>query len=261
MDKTSDEPLSEDRYIVPGLVRGLRVLGAFSPERKEMTLSDLARELGLSRSAAFRTVYTLAQMGYLLQDPRGKSYSLGPAVLRLGYGYMATRELVEIALPELERLRDETDWSTHLGVRDGDRVLYLLRVPSRMGMGSIVHVGSRLPAASTTMGRVLLADLDEETVIALYRDRGQAAAPGRALRDQGEVLAQWRRDRDSETVQQIGSFEAGIASVAAPVRDMSGRVIAAINATIASEGNGAVPPEIRAAVRQTGLRISRLLGG
>lgn len=261
MDKTIALNPSEDRYIVPGLVRGLRVLGAFTPERKEMTLSDLARELGLSRSAAFRTVYTLAQMGFLLQDPRGKSYSLGPAVLRLGYGYMATRELIEIALPELERLRDETDWSTHLGVRDGDRVLYMLRIPSRMGMGSIVHVGSRLPAASTTMGRVLLADLDEDTMIALYRDRGADAAPGRAVRGQAEVLAQWRRDRDSETIGQIGSFEAGIASVAAPVRDMSGRVIAAINATIANDGSGAIPADIREAVHQTGRRISRLLGG
>ncbi|MDF1717004.1 MAG: IclR family transcriptional regulator [Antarcticimicrobium sp.] len=261
MDKTFSPSPSEDRYIVPGLVRGLRVLGAFTPKRKEMTLSELARELGLSRSAAFRTVYTLAQMGFLLQDPRGKSYSLGPAVLRLGYGYMATRELVEIALPELERLRDETDWSAHLGVRDGDRVLYMLRIPSRMGMGSIVHVGSRLPAASTTMGRVLLADLDEDTMIALYRDRGADAAPGRAVRGQAEVLAQWRRDRDSETIEQIGSFEAGIASVAAPVRDMSGRVIAAINATIANDGSGAIPAEIREAVHQTGRRISRLLGG
>ena len=219
MDKTSSEspdtsepladPLLEDRYIVPGLVRGLRALAAFSPERKEMSLADLARELGLSRSAAFRTAYTLAQMGFLLQEPRSKTYSLGPAVMRLGYGYLATRELVEIALPEIEQLRDETDWSTHLGVRDGDRVLYMLRCPSRMGMGSIVHVGSRLPAASTTMGRVLLADLDEETVITLYRDQ---SAPGRGL---AEVLAQWRRDRAAETVEQIGSFEAGIASVAA----------------------------------------------
>ncbi|MDK3020188.1 IclR family transcriptional regulator [Pseudodonghicola flavimaris] len=258
MDKThgeSPDPLLEDRYIVPGLVRGLRALGVFSPERKELTLADLARELGLSRSAAFRTAYTLTQMGFLLQDPRSKTYSLGPAVLRLGYGYMATRELVEIALPEIERLRDETDWSTHLGVRDGDRVLYMLRCPSRMGMGSIVHVGSRLPAANTTMGRVLLADVDEATLIALYRDQ---TGPGRSF---AEIRAHWARDRAAETVEQIGSFEAGIASVAAPVRDMSGRVIAAINATRATEDSGPISPELRAAVRKTGQRISALLGG
>ncbi|GHG91521.1 IclR family transcriptional regulator [Pseudodonghicola xiamenensis] len=262
MDKTLPEspdtpdPLLEDRYIVPGLVRGLRALAAFSPDRQEMTLADLARELGLSRSAAFRTAYTLAQMGFLLQEPRSKAYSLGPAVLRLGYGYMATRELVELALPEIERLRDETDWSTHLGVRDGDRVLYMLRCPSRLGMGSIVHVGSRLPAAVTTMGRVLLGDVDEQTLIALYRDR--VAGPGRGLAD---IRAQWERDRGATTVEQIGSFEAGIASVAAPVHDMSGRVIAAINATRGTEDSGPIPDDVRAAVRACGHRISALLGG
>lgn len=260
MSKTSDDSLLEDRYIVPGLVRGLRVLETFTPDRKEMSLSEIARELGLSRSAAFRTVYTLAQMGFLLQDPRGKDYSLGPAVLRLGYGYLATRELVEIALPELERLRDETDWSTHLGMRDGNRVLYLLRVPSRLGLGSIVHVGSRLPAASTTMGRVLLADLDQDTLIALYRDWDSGSAPGRQMRDFNEVQAQWRRDRETVCVEQIGSFEAGIASVAAPVRDLSGRTIAAINATNAADGSASIPPQVRDAVRDAAERISRLMG-
>ena len=151
MDKTDTD---EDRYLVPGLLRGFAVLDAFTSERQELTLSDIARSLGLSRSAAFRTVYTLAHLGFLLHDARRQTYALGPAVLRLGHGYMASRELVQIALPEIEALRDETDWSTHLGVRDGKSVLYMLRVASRMGMGSIVHVGSRLPAAATTMGQV-----------------------------------------------------------------------------------------------------------
>lgn len=257
MSKTPDapnDPLDEDRYIVPGLVRGLRVLGAFTPERKDMSLSELAKELGLSRSAAFRTTYTLTQMGFLLQDARTKSYTLGPAVLRLGYGYLATRELVEVALPELERLRDETDWSTHLGIRDGSRVLYLLRVPSRLGMGSIVHVGSRLPAASTTMGRVLLADLDEATIIALYRNSAEHK------RSYPEVLQQWKRDQGAACIEQIGSFETGIASVAAPVRDISGKVIAAINATKATDGPSAIPAAITQAVDAAARRISVLLG-
>ncbi|MEP4420766.1 MAG: helix-turn-helix domain-containing protein [Nitratireductor sp.] len=110
---------AEDKYLVPGLIRGLEVLRAFTPECREMSLSDIARRLGTTRSAAFRAVYTLAHHGYLLHDAQRGHYMLGPAVLRLGYGYLATRELVEIALPELEKLRDATDWSAHLGVRDG----------------------------------------------------------------------------------------------------------------------------------------------
>ena len=264
MDKTPapDSPLdpAQDRYLVPGLIRGLQTLAAFTPERREMSLSEIARELGLSRSAAFRSVYTLTQMGYLLQDEARKTYALGPAVMRLGFGYLATRELVEIALPELERLRDKTDWSTHLGVRDGALVLYMLRVPSRLGLGSIVHVGSRLPAAGTTMGRVLLADLDEDTLVALYRGQDGSRATPRSGRNMADLLAQWRNDRQSDVVTQIGSFEAGITSVAAPLRDMSGKVVAAINATSSAESNEAVPAHIRDAVQATARNISRLLG-
>ncbi|SMH38343.1 IclR family transcriptional regulator [Maritimibacter sp. HL-12] len=257
MDKTPDPEF--DRYLVPGLMRGMQVLGAFTPDRRVLSLSDIARVIGQSRSATFRTVYTLTHMGYLLHDERNKTYSLGPEVMRLGYGYMANRELVEIAMPELERLRDRTDWSTHLGVRDGPRVLYMLRAPSRLGMGSIVHVGSRLPAASTTMGRVLLAALDDETITALYRDAAPAVSGGTVL-GLADILARSRRDRAAETVVQVGSFEAGVASAAAPVRDLSGNVIAAINATLATETRSSVPEEVRREVHDTARRISHLLG-
>jgi DNA-binding IclR family transcriptional regulator len=261
MDKTHPLPdPGEDRYLVPGLIRGLQALNAFTPERREMTLSEIARHLGLSRSAAFRTVYTLAHLGYLLHDTRAQTYALGPAVLRLGHGYMASRELVQIALPELERLRDETDWSTHLGVRDGRTVLYTLRVPSRMGLSSIVHVGSRLPAAATVMGRVLLADLSEAELATLYREAGHEAVPGRAARSMPDLLAQWRQDRGRATVVQVGSFETGIAAVAAPVRDLSGRAIAAINATTSARDGDPVDGGIRQAVQDCAARISAMLG-
>lgn len=260
MDKT--QAASDDRYLVPGLMRGLQVLQAFTPERSEMSLSEIAQALGMTRSAAFRSVYTLAQLGYLLHDQRTGRYALGPAVLRLGYGYLATRELVEVALPELERLRDATDWSAHLGVRDGRFVLYMLRVPSRMGLSSIVHVGSRLPAAGTTMGRVLLAELSEESLVALYRDETYRNAPGRTPRSLAELVAQWKRDRESEAVMQVGSFESGVASIAAPVRDMSGNVVAAINATqaLSSGDTRGMEERIRSEVLATATAISRLLG-
>lgn len=266
MDKTQvDAPRtqSDDKYLVPGLIRGLEVLQAFTPETREMTLSDIARRLGTTRSAAFRAVYTLAHHGYLLHDQQTARYTLGPAVLRLGYGYLATRELVEIALPELEKLRDATDWSAHLGVRDGRFVLYMLRVPSHLGLASIVHVGSRLPAAGTTMGRVLLTDLNEEGLLRLYRDETYQNAPGQTPRSLTELVAQWRRDRKADAVVQIGSFETGIASVAAPVRDISGNIVAAINVTRAASGS--VVDDIEAGVKTEVLRtaaaITRLLGG
>lgn len=265
MDKTQENltAASEDKYIVPGLVRGLQVLQSFTPDNREMTLSDIARHLGTTRSAAFRSVYTLAHHGYLLHDQQTALYTLGPAVLRLGYGYLATRELVEIALPELEKLRDATDWSAHLGVRDGRFVLYMLRVPSHMSLASIVHVGSRLPAAGTTMGRVLLADLSEEELIRLFRDETYQNAPGQTPRGLNALTAQWQRDRNAESIAQIGNFETGIISIAAPVRDIEGNVVAAINATQAASADGIdnVDANVRREVVRTANAITRLLGG
>lgn len=251
----------QDRYLVPGLVRGLEALKAFTPERANLSLGEIADILGTSRSAAFRTVYTLVHMGCLLHDKRSQTYALGPAVLRLGYGYIATRELVEVAYPELERLRDRTGWSAHMGVLDGTSVLYVLRVPTPHRLTGIVQVGSRLPARSTTMGRVLLADLDEDTLLSLYRHearaKGSAASEGLTA-----LLAQWRSDRGQPHISHVGDFEAGIASIAAPVRDMSGGVTAAINlSAVANDDNvaeldGALADEID----RTAARVSTLLG-
>ncbi|MEW5422752.1 IclR family transcriptional regulator [Amorphus sp. 3PC139-8] len=251
----------QDRYLVPGLVRGLEALKAFTPERANLSLGEIAEILGTSRSAAFRTVYTLVHMGCLLHDKRSQTYALGPAVLRLGYGYIATRELVEVAYPELERLRDRTGWSAHMGVLDGTSVLYVLRVPTPHRLTGIVQVGSRLPARSTTMGRVLLANLDEETLLSLYRHEARTKGPA-SSEGPTALLAQWRRDQGRPHISHVGDFEAGIASIAAPVRDMSGEVTAAINLSAAAnddnvaELDGTLADEI---VR-TAERVSKLLG-
>ncbi|MGX1309029.1 DNA-binding IclR family transcriptional regulator [Amorphus suaedae] len=252
---------AKDRYIVPGLVRGLQALKAFTPERPNLSLSEIAELLGTSRSAAFRTVYTLSHMGCLLHDKRTQTYALGPAVLRLGYGYLATRELVEVAFPELERLRAETEWSAHMGVLDGTSVLYVLRLPAPHRLSSIVQVGSRLPARSTTMGRVLLADLDEPTLVSLYRSEAKETGNASPQTLSG-VLAQWRDDRGRAHVSHVGDFEAGIASIAAPVRDMTGRVVAAINLSAAAtpENVAELDGGLAAAITRTAERVSTLLG-
>jgi DNA-binding IclR family transcriptional regulator len=223
-----------DRYLVPGLVRGLVVLQAFSPERPQLSLRELANAVGVTRSAVFRIAYTLVELGFLTHHPATRSYTLGPAVLRLGYGYLASRELVQVALPHLEALRDRTGWSAHLGVLEGRDLVYLLRVPTRQGLASIVHVGSRLPAHATSMGRVLLAALDEVEIVQLYRDAQLAGVSASTATSLTALLTQLREDRERGHVAHIGGFEAGVASAAAPLRDVSGRVVAAINVSAAS---------------------------
>ncbi len=212
-----------DPYLVPGLVRGLAVLRGFTPQHPERGLADIARSLGITRSAAFRTVHTLVSGGYLLEVQGKARYRLGPRVLGLSYGFLASRELLDVARKPLEALRDELDWSTHLGVLDGRHVLYLIRYPATDGMSSLVHVGSRLPASHTAMGRLLLAHKTECEVRKLLADR-----PGSEV---ALVMKKRKHDAEAETVMHEGQFESGLCSVAAPVRDMSGAVVAAISAT------------------------------
>ncbi|MFC7557433.1 IclR family transcriptional regulator [Pseudoroseomonas wenyumeiae] len=154
-------PEPDERYLVPALIRGLGLLQAFGPGRTEMTLAELAAAIGVTRSAAYRLAYTLEHLGFLRHDPRGRRYALGPEVLRLGYGYLASRDLVEVAGPALEALRDRTGWSAHLGILEGTEVVYVARVPTRRSVASNVQLGSRLPAHATAMGRILLAALPE----------------------------------------------------------------------------------------------------
>ena len=250
MGRFVGETMGADPYLVPGLLRGLEVLQSFTPAKPEQSLSDIAARLGISRSAAFRTVHTLLERGYLLPVGESRRFCLGPSVLRLSYGYHAGRELLEVARPALEDLRDATDWSAHLAVRDGRNIFYLLRLPSREVAMSIVHVGSRLPAATTAMGRLLLADLTEPEVRRLHADLGAARAE--------EVVRQSAADRAAARIVQIGTFESGIASVAAPIRDMSGSTIAAVSgARPATE----VPDAVADAVEHAARAICRGLGG
>ncbi len=250
-----------DRYLVPGLVRGLNVLKLFTPAQPNLSLRDIADALGVTRSAAFRSVYTLVETGCLLHDQRAQTYSLGPGVLRLTYGYVATREIVEIAQPELERLRDRTGWSAHMGILDGSSVLYVLRAPAREANASIVQVGSRLPSRSTTLGRVLLADLPDAEIIERFRADRPGATKGKGPSLPG-LLEQVKGDRKADVIWHMGDFEAGIASVAAPVRDLTGRVAAAINLTSANgpQSGAELPPQIISDLKATAIRISRLLG-
>lgn len=239
-----------DPYLVPGLARGLAALRSFTPQRPEQGLADIARSLGVTRSAAFRTIHTLVSEGYLLEVPGKSAYRLGPQVLGLSYGFLASRELLEVAQKPLEALRDELDWSTHLGVLDGRHVLYLIRYPATDGLSSLVHVGSRLPATQTAMGRLLLSQKNEREIRRLMADRPKTEIAA--------ALAKREQDRRSSAVVHEGQFESGLCSVAAPVHDMSGAVVAAISATKSAQK---VEEEIRTATQWAAKSISRGLGG
>lgn len=239
----------KDPYSVPALVRGLTLLQAFTPLRSEQTMAQLAQTLGITRSAVFRTVHTLVQEGFLLPVRDGTYFSLGPAVLRVSYGYLASRELLEVAQNPLEAMRDALDWSGHLGVLDGRHILYLIRLPASDGLSSLVHVGSRLPVTTTAMGRVLLAQKTEPQIRRMLQGQPKKAVE--------RALAVWEKDRINQSVTHNGSFETGLCSVAAPISDTSGDIVAAISATKQTD---TVPASVEREVLKTAYIISRAMG-
>ena len=144
----------EDRYLVPGLMRGMRLLEKFTHNQQEWRLSELARALELPRSTVFRLVHTLEKLKYLERHPQRKTFQLGNRVLNLGFEYLASQEMLEVVRPFLTILNEQTRCSVHLGVLDNREVVYLLRIAGRQHLASNVGVGTRFPAHATTMGQI-----------------------------------------------------------------------------------------------------------
>ncbi|RYE79667.1 MAG: IclR family transcriptional regulator, partial [Oxalobacteraceae bacterium] len=120
-----------ERYIVPALRRGLSLLRLFSRDRRVVTLPEIVRELSVPRATAFRLAHTLEADGYLQRAPHSNAFQLGLNVLSLGFEYLGSMDLLDIARPALEDLRDRLDLSVHMGVRDGTDIVYVLSLPSQ----------------------------------------------------------------------------------------------------------------------------------
>ncbi len=218
------------------LERGLAILSAFRPARAELGISELARELGLTRSTSHRYVATLARLGYLQQNPQSRKYRLGPRVLDLGFSAINSMELREIAASHLQQLSDETGHTVNMAILDGTDIVYIERCrTTQQGQREIdlnLHVGSRLPAYCTSMGKVLLAFLPEqEREAVLDRVQFQQRGPN-ALADRAALAAALAVVREAGLAVNNEELAYGLRSIAVPVRDRSGAVSAAINLAV-----------------------------
>ena len=251
-----------DRYIVPALERGLRLLRGFTREAPAMGLGEIAEANGLPRATAFRLIRTLETLGYLRRIDGTKTYRLGPAVLSLGFEYLASVDLPEIARPALEGLRDRTGASAHLAIRDRDEIVYLCRIASRSALTSSIRVGTRLAAHGSSMGRVLLADLPADELSSLYLGHGFRRYTDQTPANLDELRAILDDDAKRGYVLSRSYHERGVVSVAAAVRDTTGDAVAAINVTAAenSIAAGALEGTIKDDVVETARTVSSWLG-
>jgi len=253
---------AREPHFVQSLERGLAVIRAFDARHPELTLSEVARICDLTRAAARRFLLTLADLGYVRTD--GRMFSLTPRVLELGYSFLSSLSLPEVALPHLERLVAEVHESSSVSVLDGDDVVYVARVPTRRIMTVTINVGTRFPAYATSMGRVLVAGLPEAQVedfldrVELHRLTGHTVSSVAALRAELKQV----REQGYAIVDQ--ELEEGLRSMAAPVRDRAGAVTAAVNVSVHASRTSVesmrevlLPPLLAAADRITAdLRIT-----
>lgn len=199
-------------------------------------ISELARELGLTRSTTHRYVATLASLRYLEQDGPTRKYRLGPRVLDLGFSMLGSMELREIAAPHLRRLTDATGHTSNLAIRDDTDVILIDRVRGRPGryhhLEFTLHVGSRIPSYCSATGKALLAFLDRPDLDRLL-DRIDLVQRGpHTLTDKNSLLTELEQVRRTGIATNDEELESALRSIAAPVRARSGQVVAAVNVAI-----------------------------
>lgn len=212
---------------VQSLDRGLSVIRAFGEESPELTLSDVARSTGLTRAAARRFLLTLVELGYVRTD--GRRFALRPRVLELGYSYLSALSLPQVAEPHMERLVAHVSESCSLSVLDDTDVVYVGRVPMKRIMTVSISVGTRFPAYATSMGRVLLSHQDDAWQEAYLARAVLQPLTRHTVTDPDllrTLLTRVRRHGHCLVDQEL---EDGLRSIAVPVRDRAGAVVAAMN--------------------------------
>jgi IclR family transcriptional regulator, pca regulon regulatory protein len=212
---------------VQSLERGLAVIRAFDHEHPELTLSEVAAVTGVTRAVARRFLLTLASLGYVRSD--GRFFSLTAKVLELGYAYLSSLSLPEVAEPHLEDLVGEVNESSSVSVLDGHDVVYVARVPVSRIMTVSISVGTRFPAYATSMGRVLLAGMTEEELTSYLAAVRLEPLTARTVSSVAALRGEVARVRSQGWALVNQELEEGLRALAAPIRDRSGKVVAALN--------------------------------
>jgi IclR family pca regulon transcriptional regulator len=217
---------------IAAFAKGLRVIEAFSADTPRLSISDVARSTGLDRATARRCLLTLYHEGYAEYD--GKFFALTPRVLRLGLAALSSMALPQLVQPWLDQLSEKIGQSCSVCLLEGDEIVYIARAAQKRLMSIGLMPGSRLPAHCTSMGRVLLAALPEQEARALLEASDLSPRTPSSLADVNSLLQELRRVRDTGYALVDQEVEPGLRSLAVPVLNHRGQIIAALNTGVAA---------------------------
>lgn len=213
---------------IQSLEKGLKVLTVFDQDNREMTLTEVAKKIDLTRSNARRVLLTLQHLGYVKSED-AKLFSLTAKVLGLGYAYLSSLPFRELAEPYLQSLAKTVNESCSMSVLEGDDIVYIARVQTNRIMTISLGVGTRLPLYATSMGRVLLAGLTKEDMLSKVENISLEPLTSHTITDKAKFLERLQLVRDRGWAMADQELEIGVRSIACPVKDKFGKTIAALN--------------------------------
>lgn len=254
------DPKPGDSY-VQSFARGLEVIRSFSAQAPRQTLTDVAGRAGLTRAGARRILLTLQTLGYVESD--GRLFFLTPRILDLGFAYLSSMPIWNLAEPVMETLVEQVKESCSAAALEGTDIVYVLRVPTRKIMSIGLGVGSRLPAYCTSMGRVLLAGLSDDEVARRLHGSRREPLTRHTVTHVDALIARVQQARRQGWCLVNQELEEGLVSIAAPISDRGGRIVAALN--ISGQANRTSPKLMQEtmlpALLDAARTISGLIGG
>jgi IclR family pca regulon transcriptional regulator len=225
--KTPDAGSAPSREFVQSLARGFDVIKSFSTARRPLTISEVAAKTDLTRAAARRYLLTLEMLGCVRHN--GSGFMLTPRILDLGFSYLSTVDVIDVALRQMEHVANSLHETCSLAVLDGTEIVYIGRVPANRIMTINLVVGSRLPAHATSIGKVLLAYLNDDALDAYFATATLRRFTDRTLCTEAALRAALKEVRGRGWALSDQETEHGVRTIAVPVFDRARKVQAAMN--------------------------------
>ncbi|MBA4493555.1 IclR family transcriptional regulator [Paenactinomyces guangxiensis] len=218
---------NNQEYLLSSVKNALRLLRTFTMDEPEKKVTELAVSLGLGKSTVSRLLATLASEGFVIKDPETQKYRLGLSILHLNTVLTSNLEINRESDPILQRLVQEIGETAHIAVLEGMDVVYLNQVECKHPVKILSHIGRRNPAHCTSSGKVLLAN-SEEKVIDQYIEKGLQKYTAHTITSSDDFRAALKSVKEQEYAISIEEILEGVASIAAPIRDYTGKVVYAI---------------------------------
>jgi len=253
--------VSYGKYRVKSVEKAMKLLKLYSFKNHELNLSQLSNELKIHKSTAYRLATTLAEGGFLHWDPQKGTYSLGLRLMEFSSILMSSMELRVVARPHLEKLRQVTGITVHLGVLDQGEVVYIDKLEGDGGLRLYSEIGKRTLCHCTALGKALLADTSESKVRHILEEKGMPFRTENTITSIPQFLTHLKQVREDGYALDNEEHERLVHCVAAPIRDYTGSIVAALSATLITKL--LVKEDLNvyiAMVKEAGAKLSEELG-